>query len=91
MANNRRSLKDQLGTATDFSFCLSALPVIYTFTGNVNWTLPTNWSNNLRPPPVLSERSEVIIDPPAGAECVLNIPYTVTRQTRLSIKPGKKI
>lgn len=74
---------------SDLTFCLSALPVTYTFAGNGNWSEPANWSNNMMPPAVLSNGSEIIIDPPAGGQCVLNIPYTISPGARLTVMAGK--
>jgi Pectate lyase superfamily protein len=82
--------KERYAAGADVSFCLSVVPVIYTFTGNGNWTLASNWSNNLQPPALVSNGSEIIIDPPGGQECVLNIAYTVTRGAALTVKPGKR-
>ncbi|MBL0358121.1 MAG: hypothetical protein IPP72_15195 [Chitinophagaceae bacterium] len=42
------------------------VPVIYRFTGNGNWSVAANWENNLIPPAVLSDGSEIIIDPVTG-------------------------
>jgi hypothetical protein len=71
-------------------FCLSPQPVIYTFTGNGNWTLAANWSNDLIPPSVLADGSEIIIDPLAGGKAVLNIPYVLNPGGSLKIMPGKQ-
>lgn len=81
--------KERFAAGADLSFCLSILPVTYTFTGNGNWTVAANWSNNMIPPSVLSDGSEIIIDPIAGGKCVLNISYTINPAARLTVKPGK--
>ena len=81
--------KERYLAGHDLTFCLAALPVIYTFTGNGNWNVATNWNNNLMPPAVLSYGSEIIIDPPAGGQCILNIPYSVSRGAKLTVMTGK--
>ncbi len=81
--------KERFVAGADLSFCLSSGPVIYIFTGNGNWTVAANWSNNKIPPALLSDGSEIIIDPIAGGKCVLNIPYTINPMARLTVKPGK--
>jgi len=81
--------KERYLAGHDLTFCLAALPVIYTFTGNGNWNVASNWNNNLMPPAVLSYGSEIIIDPPAGGQCILNIPYSVSRGAKLTVMTGK--
>jgi len=82
--------KERFAGGMNISFCIPPVPVIYAFTGNGNWTAAANWSNDLQPPAVLSAGSEIIIDPPGNTQCVLNIPYTVTRNATLTVKPGKR-
>jgi CubicO group peptidase (beta-lactamase class C family) len=62
----------------------------YSFTGNGNWNNSVNWSNGLIPPAVLPAGSQIIIDPPTGGECVLNINLTVSAGASLTVQPGKK-
>ena len=81
--------KERYVVGSDLTFCLPALPVIYTFTGNGNWNVAANWSNNMMPPAVLSNGSEIIIDPPAGGQCILNIPYTINPGAKLTVMTGK--
>lgn len=62
---------------------------IYRFTGVGNWNVPSNWSNNTIPPTQLSAGSQIIIDPPAGQDCILNIPYTLPLNTKIKVISGK--
>ncbi|MEO8108930.1 MAG: hypothetical protein ABI594_02810 [Ginsengibacter sp.] len=63
---------------------------IYKFTGNGNWDNPINWSNNKMPPSTITAGSEIIIDPPVGSDCILNIPYTLSSDSILMVNAGKK-
>ena len=67
------------------------LPVTYTFTGNGNWDNPANWENNLVPPQPTNLGSEIIINNITGGQCLLNIPYTVTPGTSLTILTSKTL
>lgn len=61
----------------------------YIFNGNGNWDVASNWSNNLIPPAAISANSEIIIDPVSGGTCVLNIPYTVSAGTKITVNAAK--
>jgi len=63
--------------------------VTYIFNGNGNWDIPSNWANNKMPPPAITSNSQIIIDPVADGQCILNIPYTVTPGTTLTVEQGK--
>lgn len=67
------------------------LPVTYTFTGDGNWNIPGNWTNNVVPPQPTNIGSEIIINNVSGGECLLNIPYTVTPGTSFTILTGKTV
>ncbi len=45
----------------------------YNFTGNGNWSVPSNWSSNTIPPNRLPSGSTIIINPQPGDSCVLNV------------------
>jgi hypothetical protein len=66
-------------------------PVIYTFIGNGNWDIPSNWFNNAIPPDNLTGNDEIVIDPIPGGECVLNIFQRLSAGTKITIKAGKKL
>ena len=73
------NLKDFVSTST----------TTYAFTGNGNWDLPSNWSNSMVPPATLNAGSEIIINPAAGGNCILNIVYTVSKGAKLTVNTGK--
>jgi len=82
------------GTGGDFIYAGTKLitllkSVTYTFTGNGNWDSPANWSNNTVPPMVLTGPSNIIIDPPAGSECVLNAEQHIGAGATFTVKEGK--
>ncbi|MES2429824.1 MAG: fibrobacter succinogenes major paralogous domain-containing protein [Bacteroidota bacterium] len=51
---------------------LTAFSQTYTFTGNGNWSIASNWSNNIVPPSVLPSGDSIIIASATGDSCVLN-------------------
>lgn len=61
----------------------------YTFIGNGNWNNPANWSNSIIPPAVLTGTDTIIIDPPLGSECILNVGLVVQAGATLTVKDGK--
>ena len=63
----------------------------YVFTGNGNWSVASNWKNNLLPPAVLPANSQIIIDPADNGECVADIPYTVTTGKKIIVLSNKKL
>lgn len=65
-------------------------PLIYTFTGNGDWNLPTNWSGSLVPSNPITSGMEVVIDSPAGT-CTYNGDITVQMGGKLTIKTGKRL
>ncbi|MDQ6845387.1 MAG: alkaline phosphatase family protein [Bacteroidota bacterium] len=70
---------------------LSLQSANYTFTGNGNWNVPANWLNNLMPPATTSPGSKIMINNAAGGQCILNISYTISPGTTLTVMPGKKM
>ncbi len=81
------------GTAPDlgaFETGVLASPE-YTFTGNGNWDDAANWLNSNIPPATLTPGSQIIIDPVAGGECVLNIVYTLSPGAALIVMAGKNL
>lgn len=63
----------------------------YTFTGNGNWNIASNWNNNTIPPAVLPAGSEILINPIAGGECILNVSQTVSNGAKITVISGKKL
>jgi hypothetical protein len=63
----------------------------FTFTGSGNWSNPSNWINARVPPASLTgTNARILIDPPAGAECVLDVPLQIRNGAVLEIKEGKR-
>jgi len=62
---------------------------VYTFTGNGNWDVATNWQNNLVPPDSVTTGSQIIIDPVIGGECLLNKYYKLSPGATLTVVSGK--
>lgn len=64
---------------------------VYTFTGNGDFTQPSNWQNNNIPPYNIPLYDEIIIDPAGSGECVLTVPLKIRTGGRLVVRPGKKL
>lgn len=71
------------------SFISPVATTVYKFTGSGNWDDSINWSNNKIPPSTITAGSEIIIDPPIGSECILNIPYILSSDSILTVTAGK--
>lgn len=69
---------------------VSAGAVQYTFTGNGNWDVATNWIANKIPPAVLPDNCKIVIRPITGGECILNIPQTIPPGTSLVVENDKQ-
>lgn len=65
--------------------------VTYTFTGNGFWNIPGNWQGNQIPPLVLPPGSQIIINPIASGECILNRTQTIMPGASLTVIAGKKM
>ena len=63
----------------------------YTFTGNGNWSVVSNWDNQRKPPAILPTGSEIIIEPPVNGECIIDIQQTISAGARLTVRPNKRI
>jgi hypothetical protein len=63
---------------------------IFTFTGNGNWNVQSNWKNRAMPPDSLSGNMFIIIDPVLAGECVLNVPQQIGSSMQVIVKAGKK-
>ncbi len=62
----------------------------YTFTGNGNWNIASNWTNNTIPPTTLSKEGIITINPLPGGECILNVPQTIATGTNLKVAANAK-
>ena len=61
---------------------------VYTFTGNGNFNVKSNWLNNKMPLTTLAPGKEIIIDP--SGICNLNVPLTIKPMAKLTIKQNKQ-
>lgn len=73
---------------TTLSVLICSSQTTYTFTGNGNWTIAANWSNNIIPPGTLPAGSTIYISPPVGSSCILNITQTISAGATLIVSAG---
>lgn len=66
----------------------SSAQITYKFTGNGNWTVLTNWSNNIIPPVILPAGDTIIVSPAVGDSCVLSTSQTILFGGSLVIASG---
>ena len=62
----------------------------YTFIGNGNWSIASNWLNGLMPPTNLTNAGEIIINPTPNGECILDVTQSISQNSKLTIVTGKK-
>ncbi len=62
----------------------------YTFIGNGNWDVATNWRNNAIPPAILPLGAEIIIEPELNGECILNVPQTILTGAKIIVQKDMK-
>jgi hypothetical protein len=74
-----------------FQIAASSAPVSYTFIGNGNWNVASNWFNNMMPPANLTGGEQIVIDPAADGECILNVTQTIGPTCGFMVMPGKKV
>jgi hypothetical protein len=67
------------------------LATTYTFTGNGNWNVAANWSNNTIPPSTLPSGSAIVINHMAGGQCVLNVSQTISTGASITVLTGKNL
>jgi uncharacterized repeat protein (TIGR03803 family) len=69
--------------------------VSYVFNGNGNWSNAANWQGGNKPPLILLNGSEIIIDPIINGECVLDIPPSqiqeIKQGAKITVMAGKKL
>ncbi|MGG9971813.1 glycoside hydrolase family 71/99-like protein [Ferruginibacter sp. SUN002] len=79
---------DFRGYVDDISI-YQANSTVYTFIGNGNWNVPSNWLNNNMPPADLTG-GIIYIDPVIEGECILNITQHLRDGNKLIVNPNKK-
>jgi hypothetical protein len=82
-------LCDKIWQNLNYVMCNSAVNT-YTFTGNGNWSVASNWSNNIIPPAILNNGDQIKIDPAINGECILDVFQTVSSGSSLTVVTGKK-
>jgi len=71
-----------------FTSLFSQCQTSYTFTGNGNWSIASNWSNQIIPPSTLPAGDTINISPAGGASCILDLPQTIAAGAFLNVTPG---
>ncbi len=77
--------------AWDVAFKLSVNVTLYLFTANGLWSNAANWQNGLIPPATLPAGAEIIIDPSAAGECILDRPQNIAPGGKLTVQSNKKL
>ncbi|MBL0356895.1 MAG: proprotein convertase P-domain-containing protein [Chitinophagaceae bacterium] len=78
-------------TATGCVVTATPLATVYTFTGNGNWNLASNWSGNTVPPVSLPAGASIVINHSAGGQCILNVAQTIAAGGTLTVLTGKNL
>ncbi len=78
-----------LNTGTVYRI-VSSGSIQYTFTGNGNWNVSSNWSNNNIPPLNLPSGSEIVIRPIESGECVLNVSQTILPGSKITVQNNRQ-
>ena len=73
----------------NYVMCSSSSNNTYTFIGNGNWNVASNWSNNTIPPAILPSGDQVIINPIANGACILNTAQIISNGASMSVAAGK--
>ncbi len=95
-ANISYRIKMNIDTDTSFYFTPIVVNhvkpcIIYTFTGNGNYDLATNWDANLIPPAILPAGSTIIINPAGSGICTLNLNQEIEPGGKFEVIAGKKL
>jgi hypothetical protein len=62
----------------------------FVFTGNGNWNVAVNWKDNRIPPPIVLQGTQILVKPPPGGSCILNVPVTVSPGAALFVAEGAR-
>jgi hypothetical protein len=63
--------------------------LVYTFIGNGNWNIASNWKDNRIPPAVIQNNEQIIINPVAGGQCILNVVQQVKNDSQIKVLANK--
>jgi hypothetical protein len=63
--------------------------ITFRFTGNGNFSDPANWLKNGSPLGATQKNIDIIIDPPAGGQCVLDVPFVFEKEMTVKVVEGK--
>ncbi len=78
-------------TTTGCIFTATPLATVYTFTGNGNWNVASNWASNTVPPNPLPAGQSIIIDHADGGNCILNVSQTISAGASLTVQTGRNL
>jgi len=78
-------------SATNCLITATPLATIYTFTGNGNWNVASNWSGNTVPPSPLPANSSIVINHTAGGQCTLNVTQQISAGASIVVMTGKNL
>ncbi len=65
------------------------VPATYTFTGNGNWDVPSNWVNYSVPPSILPAGKSISINPVKNGSCILNTTQQINPGATISVSADK--
>lgn len=66
------------------------VPATYTFIGNGNWDIPSNWVNNSIPPAILPTGKSISVNPIKTGSCILNTIQQISPGATISVNAEKK-
>lgn len=78
-------------TGTNCVLTSTPLATTYTFTGNGNWNVASNWSSNTIPPATLPANSSIVINHTVGGQCILNVTQHISLGATLTVMTGKNL
>ena len=78
-------------TGTNCVLTSTPLATTYTFTGNGNWDVASNWSSNTVPPATLPANSAIVINHTVGGQCTLNVTQHISLGATLTVMTGKNL